>query len=112
MDEADVERILAYPETMIGSDGLPHDEFPHPRLWGAFPRVLGHYARERGLFSLEAGRAQDDRPAGRSLSPRRARPHRARACAPTSSCSIPQRIADTATFAQPDDARRRHHAVS
>jgi N-acyl-D-amino-acid deacylase len=53
MDEADVERILAYPETMIGSDGLPHDVFPHPRLWGAFPRVLGHYARSRGLFSLE-----------------------------------------------------------
>ncbi len=53
MDEADVERILAYPETMIGSDGLPHDAFPHPRLWGAFPRVLGHYARSRGLFSLE-----------------------------------------------------------
>jgi N-acyl-D-amino-acid deacylase len=53
MDEGDVERILAYPETMIGSDGLPHDQFPHPRLWGSFPRVLGHYARERGLFSLE-----------------------------------------------------------
>lgn len=53
MDEADVERILAYPETMIGSDGLPHDRFPHPRLWGAFPRVLGHYVRERGLMPLE-----------------------------------------------------------
>ena len=39
--------------TMIGSDGLPHDQHPHPRLWGAFPRVLGHYCRERGLFSLE-----------------------------------------------------------
>ncbi len=32
MDEEDVRRILAYPGTMIGSDGLPHDEFPHPRL--------------------------------------------------------------------------------
>jgi len=53
MDEADVERILAHPGTMIGSDGLPHDRFPHPRLWGAFPRVLGHYGRKRGLFSLE-----------------------------------------------------------
>jgi len=53
MDEADVRRILAYPPTMIGSDGLPHDQHPHPRLWGTFPRVLGHYAREVGLFSLE-----------------------------------------------------------
>src|SRR3546814_7899487 len=38
---------------MIGSDGLPHDEQPHPRLWGTFPRVLGHYGRGLGLFPLE-----------------------------------------------------------
>lgn len=38
---------------MIGSDGLPHDRHPHPRLWGTFPRVLGHYSRELGLFPLE-----------------------------------------------------------
>ncbi len=53
MDEADVQRILAYPPTMIGSDGLPHDEHPHPRLWGTFPRVLGHYSRDERLFDLE-----------------------------------------------------------
>ena len=53
LDEADVQRILAFRETMIGSDGLPYDRHPHPRLWGAFPRVLGHYARDLGLFSLE-----------------------------------------------------------
>ncbi len=53
IDEADMQRILAYPPTMIGSDGLPHDEHPHPRLWGTFPRVLGHYCRELGLFDLE-----------------------------------------------------------
>ena len=53
MREDDVQRVLAYPATMIGSDGLPHDQHPHPRLWGTFPRVLGHYSRELGLFSLE-----------------------------------------------------------
>jgi N-acyl-D-aspartate/D-glutamate deacylase len=53
MDEADVRRILAYPPTMIGSDGLPRDSRPHPRLWGTFPRVLGHYSRELKLFPLE-----------------------------------------------------------
>jgi amidohydrolase/N-acyl-D-amino-acid deacylase len=52
MEAADVERILSHPATVIGSDGLPADPLPHPRLWGAFPRVLGHYARDRGLFSL------------------------------------------------------------
>ena len=53
MDEADVRRIIAYEHSMIGSDGLPHDRHPHPRLWGTFPRVLGHYARELGLLTLE-----------------------------------------------------------
>lgn len=53
MDDADVQRILKFDETMIGSDGLPHDAAPHPRLWGSFPRVLGHYGRNLGLFTLE-----------------------------------------------------------
>lgn len=51
MDEADVRRVLSDPHTMIGSDGLPHDAHPHPRLWGTFPRVLGLYARQEGLFT-------------------------------------------------------------
>ena len=53
MDEADVQRVLRFEHTMIGSDGLPHDASPHPRLWGTFPRVLGHYGRLLGLFPLE-----------------------------------------------------------
>jgi N-acyl-D-amino-acid deacylase len=53
MDEADVQRILAFEPTMVGSDGLPHDAAPHPRLWASFPRVLGHYSRDLGLFPLE-----------------------------------------------------------
>jgi N-acyl-D-amino-acid deacylase len=53
MDEGDVQRILAFDETMIGSDGIPLGDKPHPRLWGTFPRVLGHYCRELGLFPLE-----------------------------------------------------------
>ena len=53
MDEQDVQKILQFGPTMIGSDGLPHDASPHPRLWATFPRVLGHYRRGLGLFSLE-----------------------------------------------------------
>jgi N-acyl-D-amino-acid deacylase len=53
MDEADVRRVLAFPRTMIGSDGLPHDDHPHPRLYGTFPRLIGHYARDEGLFPVE-----------------------------------------------------------
>ena len=53
MDEADVRRILQFDETTIGSDGLPFDVKPHPRLWGTFARVLGHYCRDEQLFPLE-----------------------------------------------------------
>ena len=53
MIEEDVRKILAFPATMIGSDGLPRDKHPHPRLWGTFPRVLGQYSRDVGLFPLE-----------------------------------------------------------
>lgn len=53
ISESDMRRILAHPATMIGSDGLPNDPRPHPRLWGTFPRVLGRYARDEKLFTLE-----------------------------------------------------------
>jgi N-acyl-D-amino-acid deacylase len=53
MDEGDLRRILAYPRTMIGSDGLPGSDHPHPRLWGTFPRVLGRYVRGEGLLTLQ-----------------------------------------------------------
>ncbi|MGD8840432.1 MAG: D-aminoacylase [Gammaproteobacteria bacterium] len=53
MDEDDLQRIMAHPAAMIGSDGIASMKTPHPRLWGTFPRVLGHYAREQKLFRLE-----------------------------------------------------------
>ncbi len=66
MSEADVRRVLAFEHTMIGSDGLPHDRHPHPRLWGTFARVLGHYCRDEKLFPLaEAVRRMTGLPAQR-----------------------------------------------
>ena len=53
MDDEDLNRILKFSGSMIGSDGLPGDKHPHPRLWGTFPRVLGKYSRDMKLFSLE-----------------------------------------------------------
>ena len=45
---------------MIGSDSIPTSMTgklatgkPHPRCFGTFPRVLGHFVRDRGLFPLE-----------------------------------------------------------
>ena len=56
IDEADVERILRYPFTMIGSDGeVPvfGQAAPHPRSYGTFARVLGRYVREKHILTLE-----------------------------------------------------------
>jgi len=52
ISEDDMRKILAHPATMIGSDGLPNDPRPHPRLWGTFPRDLGRYSREEQLITL------------------------------------------------------------
>jgi N-acyl-D-aspartate/D-glutamate deacylase len=55
-----VAKVLAHPALMIGSDSIglsegvgPKHGKPHPRMYGTFPRVLGEYAREQKLFSLE-----------------------------------------------------------
>lgn len=56
MCEEDVRTVMKHPTTMIGSDGLPMLQGkPHPRLYGTFARVLGHYVREEGVLSLEEG---------------------------------------------------------
>ena len=60
LDEADLRGVLAHPHVVIGSDGsslAAEGEFlkaqPHPRNYGTFPRVLGRYARDEGLLTLE-----------------------------------------------------------
>ena len=56
MDEQDVIRIMKHPLAMIETDGDPvsyGEGFPHPRSYGAFPRVLARYVRELGVLTLE-----------------------------------------------------------
>jgi N-acyl-D-amino-acid deacylase len=56
IDEADVERIMRSPYTMIASDGeipLFGKAAPHPRSYGTFARVLGVYVRERNIITLQ-----------------------------------------------------------
>lgn len=48
----DAAALLLDPKTYVGSDGLPSGT-PHPRLYGAFPKILGEYVRERGILSME-----------------------------------------------------------
>ena len=69
IDEADVRRIMAHPQTMIASDGRLNrlgDAVPHPRAYGTFPRVLGKYARDEQVITLEqAVRKMTGMPAAR-----------------------------------------------
>jgi N-acyl-D-aspartate/D-glutamate deacylase len=53
MDEPDVRRVLADQHAMIGSDGIPSEGKPHPRLYGTMARVLGTYVRDTGLLTVE-----------------------------------------------------------
>jgi N-acyl-D-aspartate/D-glutamate deacylase len=52
----DVDRVMTYPHTAVASDGSVF-QFgqgnPHPRSYGCYPRVLGHYVRKRGVLKLE-----------------------------------------------------------
>jgi N-acyl-D-amino-acid deacylase len=59
MDEEDIRTFVACPWILLGSDGraigsggaLSRD-LPHPRFYGTFPRILGHYTRDLGLLTL------------------------------------------------------------
>jgi N-acyl-D-amino-acid deacylase len=73
LDEGDFRRALAHPQVMIGSDGsslavegVMSTGQPHPRSYGTFPRVLGHYARDEKIITLpEAVRKMTGLPADR-----------------------------------------------
>jgi N-acyl-D-aspartate/D-glutamate deacylase len=100
MCEEDVRRILQHPATMIGSDGLPNDPRPHPRLWGTFPRVLGHYCRDEGIFTLaQAVHKMTGLPAQRFGLAGRGRIQEG--CQADLVLFNPQTIRDTATFSNP-----------
>jgi N-acyl-D-amino-acid deacylase len=51
--EENVQAIMRHSRHTGGSDGILVGGKPHPRGWGTFPRYLGHYTRELGVFSLE-----------------------------------------------------------
>ena len=61
MHEDDIKSFVSCPWVLVGSDGRAFGpggplarELPHPRLYGTFPRILGHYCRDLGLLSLPA----------------------------------------------------------
>lgn len=53
--ESDLIAFLRYPTMAIACDcgAAPIGARSHPRQWGTFPRILGHYVRETGVLTLE-----------------------------------------------------------
>jgi N-acyl-D-amino-acid deacylase len=112
--ELNLRRIMAHPRTAIASDGWSFDPaargLPHPRNYGTFPRVLGRYARDEGVLTLtEAIRKMTSLPA------RRLSLHRRGTIRPGYIADLvlfsPGSVADTATFARPQQFCRGIRAV-
>jgi N-acyl-D-amino-acid deacylase len=107
MSEENVARKLAHPLSLVCSDGAAFAPYgplsegsPHPRAYGAFPRVLGHYCRERRTLPLEAAiHKMTALPAARLRLEGRGR------IAPGAFADLvafdPDRVADRATFSDP-----------
>jgi N-acyl-D-amino-acid deacylase len=107
MSEDNVAQKLAHPLAIVCSDGgafAPYGPLsegsPHPRAYGAFPRVLGHFCRERGALPLEAAiHKMTALPAARLRLEGRGR------IAPLAFADLvafdPDRVADRATFEAP-----------
>jgi N-acyl-D-amino-acid deacylase len=60
MNEEDVRTALRHPLVGVGTDsgaqaedGRLSESKSHPRAWGTFPRILGHYVRDEHLMPLE-----------------------------------------------------------
>jgi N-acyl-D-aspartate/D-glutamate deacylase len=107
MNEKDVQTALREPWVDIASDGsslsaegLLSAGHPHPRNFGTFPRILGHYVREEKILTLEDGvRRMTSLPAQRLRLKDRGLLREGYWADVV--VFDPDRIADTATFASP-----------
>ncbi len=103
MAEADMLTALRHPLGMIGTDALPcppGQGRPHPRGYGAFPRILGRCVRDDGVLGLEdAVRKMTSLPAGKFGIENRGRV--AEGMYADLVVFDPRRILDQATYAEP-----------
>jgi N-acyl-D-aspartate/D-glutamate deacylase len=61
ISEDDIRTIVRSPTALVGSDGncvatygTVSQGMPHPRFYGTFPRIIGHYVRDEALLPLAA----------------------------------------------------------
>ncbi len=92
-------RIMTHPRGGFGTDGVP-GERPHPRLYGTFPRVLGHYVRGEKVLRLEEAIRK-----ATSLAAQRLRLRDRGRIAPGMAADLvvfdPTRVIDRATYEEP-----------
>jgi N-acyl-D-amino-acid deacylase len=50
--EEHVRALMRHPRHTVGSDGILVGSQPHPRAWGTFARMLGHYVRDEQVLDL------------------------------------------------------------
>jgi N-acyl-D-amino-acid deacylase len=98
--EENVRTIMQWPHQMVGSDGLHLAGKTHPRLYGTFARILGHYVREENVLTLEqAVHKMSGQPAARIGLPKRG------TLAVGNAADVvmfdPSTVIDTATFTDP-----------
>ena len=60
ISEDDIRDLVRSPQVLVGSDGncvadygITSQGMPHPRFYGTFPRILGHYVHELGIIPIE-----------------------------------------------------------
>ncbi len=90
ISEDDIRDIVRSPLALVGSDGncvatygTVSQGMPHPRFYGTFPRIIGHYVGELGVAPARARRPQDDRRDRAGAEIEGSRPAAAKAIAPT-----------------------------
>ena len=52
MNEEEIIEALNHPLVMVASDGIYRNHSGHPRGAGTFPRVIGHYVRDKKLMDF------------------------------------------------------------
>ncbi|MFD6274036.1 amidohydrolase family protein [Streptomyces sp. NPDC060209] len=104
MADADVDTVLRYPGSAVASDGwvlhAPGEGHPHPRNFGTFARVIGHYVRGSGVLGLaDAVRKMTSLPASRLPLPDRGTV----AVGQVADLAVldPGTVTDPATYAEP-----------
>lgn len=101
MCQEDIDTVARLPYSLVISDSIYADtDTPHPRMYGAFPKMIREYVRERHVLTLEQAIAK------MTLMPAQRMKIKDRGIlAPGAFADVlvfsPDRFCDNATFAEP-----------